>query len=92
MKLNGKSCGVLFDTGSTVNIISKGTLVDDLGLPDHEIGGSTIRIKGITVQKITNLRSVNPFTELLGYKSNTTFSVLAEATFPAQALIGYRTM
>ena len=75
VKLNGKSCGVLFDTGNTVNIISKETLVDDLGLPDHAIGGPTTRIKGITGQKITNLGSVNLSTELIGYKSNETFAV-----------------
>ena len=92
MKLNGKFYGVLFDTGSTVNIISKGAVVDDLGIPNHAIGGLTTRTKGITGQKITNLGNINLSTELLGFKSNEDFVVLEEATFPAQALIDYKTM
>ena len=95
MKINGKSCHALFNTGSTVNILGKNTLIKYLGIPDRFIQvktGEVKAIKVITGQKISNLGNVQLSTELLGYKSVESFAVLPDTTFGADALIGYKTM
>ena len=95
MLINGKECDVLFDTGSTVNIMGKETLSEYLGIPDRFIqvkAGQVKAIQGITGQKISNVGNVQLSTELLGHKSVESFVVLPNTTFGADALIGYKTM
>ena len=92
MKINGKECNVLFDTGSTVNILGRETLVDYLGVPEKFIQGQLTGIKGISGQRILNQGNVQLPTEMLGYKSVESFAVLPELKFSFHALIGFRTM
>ena len=43
MLINSKVCNVLFDTGSTVNIMGKDTLSGYLGIPDRFIQVKMVR-------------------------------------------------
>ena len=43
MLINGKACDVLFDAGSTVNILGKETLSGYLGIPDRFIQVKLVR-------------------------------------------------
>ena len=82
----------MFDTGSTVNILDYNTLVNHLEVPRQFIQTTSTGIRGITGQQVTNIGNVQLQTELLKHRSAESFVVLPDLTFPAQALIGYRTM
>ena len=92
MKINGKEVDALFDTGSTVNILDYETLVNHLEIPKQFIQNKSTGIRGITGQKVSNVGNVQLQTELLNYKSGESFVVLPALTFPAQALIEYKSM
>ena len=92
MKINGKEVDALFDTGSTVNILDYETLVNHLEIPKQFIQNKSTGIRGITGQKVSNVGNVQLQTELLNYKSAESFVVLPALTFPAQALIRYKSM
>ena len=49
MKINGKTCDVLFDTGSTVNIVGKEVLSGYMGIPNRFIQVKTGQVKAIQV-------------------------------------------
>ena len=92
MKIIGKEVDTLFDTGSTVNNLDYKNLVNHLEIPKQFIQNKSTGIRVITGQKVSNIGKVQLQTELLNYKSAKSFVVLPTLTFPAQALISYKSM
>ena len=66
VKVYGKECDMLFDTGSTVNILGRETLVKHLGISEKFIQGNLAGIKGITGQRIMTQGDVQITSNMLG--------------------------
>lgn len=59
MKIHGIEYDVLFDTGSTVNILDYETLVKHLAISQNFIQGNVTGIKGITGQQVVTWEMCN---------------------------------
>ena len=95
MRIHHKTCVVLLDTGSTVNVVGHDVLREHLKIPNKFLQRDPEKlgkISGITGQKISNVGNIQLQTDFLGHKSVENFVVLPKATFGADALVGFPTM
>lgn len=95
MEIHHKTCTVLLDTGSTVNIVGHDVLTGGLGIPDKFVQKDISqlgRLRGITGQQVNKVGNIHLQTEFLGCKTLESFVVLPKGTFGADALVGYPTM
>lgn len=85
--MNGKTCTVLIDSGSTVNVIDKITLTRYLDIAGSQIQGQSRVIKGIAGKQIKSLGNVNLEIDILSHKFIESFLVLEDRFFSRTSIV-----
>ena len=89
VKVNGKNCSVLLDTGSRLNLVSKSFLVNKLGINSEKIRSTNVLVKGVSGSIFQAAGEIDLSFSLVGGNFDFKFIVLSNKTFPADLLLSY---
>ena len=89
VKVNGKDCTVLLDTGSRLNLVSKSFLLNQLEVQGQRIQPTKVLVKGVSGKVFPAVGEVDLSFTTVGGNFNFRFIVLSSRTFPADLLLSY---
>ena len=89
VEVRGKSCLMLLDTGSKLNLVSKSFLLESLGVSCSEIRDSSVCIKGVSGSVFSAAGEIDLQFSVLNRCFSSRFVVLDRKTFPADLLLSF---